>query len=111
MPFGLTNGPAMLIIFMHDIDSKWKALTQKLGLIINDNTNTKIIVDDILNLAKLLEMVLSYIECQLCICQAYQLSLSIGKSQFFPKRFKLVRIDICLDRYHLAMSNHQLLEH
>ena len=47
MQFGPTNGPATFINFIHDVDSQWKALAQQSGLIINDDTNTKIIVDDI----------------------------------------------------------------
>jgi hypothetical protein len=47
MPFGPTNSPATFINFIHDVDSQWKALAAKSGLVINDNTNTKIIVDNI----------------------------------------------------------------
>jgi hypothetical protein len=47
MPFGPTNGPATFIQFIDDIDSQWKALAEKSGLVIDNNTNTKIIVDDI----------------------------------------------------------------
>jgi hypothetical protein len=98
MPFGPTNGPATFISFIHEVNSQWKAITQQNGLIINDNTNTKIIVEDIFRWAKSLEMALFYIECQLCICQAYQLSLSLRKSHIFPKRFEFVGIDVCSNR-------------
>jgi hypothetical protein len=80
MPFRPTNGPATFINFIHDVDSQWKALAQQYGLIINDNTNTKIIVDDIFSWSELLEKALLYMECQLRVCQAYQLSLSLRKS-------------------------------
>ncbi len=80
MPFGPTNSPATFINFIHDVNSQWKALTQKSGMVIDDDTNTKIIVDDIFSWAKLLEAALLYIECQLCVCQSYQLSLSLRKS-------------------------------
>jgi hypothetical protein len=63
MPFGPTNGPATFINFIHDVDSQWKALAH--GLIINDDTNTKIIVDDIFSWSELLEKALLYMECQL----------------------------------------------
>jgi hypothetical protein len=111
MLFGLTNGPATFINFIHDINSQWKALTQKSGIVLDNNTNTKIIVDNIISWAKLLEAALLYIECQLCICQSYQLSLSLCKSHIFSKRFELVGIDVCLDRNCPAMLKHQLLEH
>jgi hypothetical protein len=90
MPFGPTNGPATFINFIHDVDSQWKALAQQSGLIINDNT--KIIVDDIFSWSELPEKALLYMECQLRICQAYQLSLSLKKSRIFSKRFEFVGI-------------------
>ncbi len=71
-PFGPTNRPATFISFIHDVVSQWKALAQLIGLIINDDTNTKIIVDDIFSWFDLLEKALLYMECQLRICQAYR---------------------------------------
>jgi hypothetical protein len=71
MPFGPTNGPVTFINFIHDINSLWKALAEKSGLIINNNTNTKIIVNDIFSWAKTIDNALLYIECQLCVCQSY----------------------------------------
>ena len=111
MPFGPTNGPATFINFIHDVDSQWKALAQQSGLIINDDTNTKIIVDDIFSWSESLEKALLYMECQLRICQAYRLSLSLKKSRIFSKRFEFVGIDVCPDGNRPAMSKHQLLVH
>jgi len=51
MPFGPTNGPATFINFIHDVDSIWKELAKSHGITIGDNTNTRIIVDDIVNWA------------------------------------------------------------
>jgi hypothetical protein len=89
MPFGPTNGLATFINFIHDVDSQWKALAQQSGLVINDNTNTKIIVDDIFSWSDLLEKALLYMECQLHVCQAYQLSLSLCKSWIFSSILSL----------------------
>ena len=69
----------------------------KSGLVIDDNTNTKIIVGDILSWTKSLEASSLYIECQLRVCLAYHLSLSLLKSHIFPKHFGFVGIDVCLD--------------
>jgi hypothetical protein len=85
MPFGPTNGPAMFINFIHNVDSQLKTLAQQSGLVIDDDTNMKIIVDNIFSWSDLLEKALLYMECQLCICQAYQLSLSLRKSRIFSK--------------------------
>jgi hypothetical protein len=51
MPFGPTNGPATFINFIHDIDSIWKKLAEEKGVLIDNDTNTKIIVDDIVSWA------------------------------------------------------------
>jgi hypothetical protein len=50
-------------------------------------------------------------ECQLWICLACCLLLSLLKSHIFPKHFEFVGIDGCSDGDCPAMSKHQLLEH
>ncbi len=110
MPFGPTNGPATFINFIHNIDSVWKELAQEHGVPIDDYTNMKIIIDDIVSWAKVLNFPLIYIECQLKICQAYQLSLNLHKSHIFPSRFEFVGIDVCPDGNHPAQSKHTLLK-
>ena len=85
MPFGPTNGPATFITFIHDLDCVWKEHACSNGIPIDDDTNTKIIVDDIISWARQLEYALAYMRCQLKVCQAYNLSLTLCKSHFFPK--------------------------
>jgi hypothetical protein len=111
MPFGPTNRPATFINFIHDVNSQWQSLAQSLSMVIDNDTNTKTIVDDIFSGAKLLDMALLYMECQLRVCQSYQLSLSLRKSHIFPKHFKFIGIDVCLDGNPPAMAKHQLLQH
>jgi hypothetical protein len=111
MPFGPTNRPATFINFIHDVNSQRKVLAQQSGLVIDDDTNTKIIVDDIFSWSDFLEKALLYMKCQLRVCQANQLSLSLCKSCIFSKRFEFVGIDVCPDGNCPAMSKHQLLEH
>jgi hypothetical protein len=48
-------------------------------------------------------------ECQLRVCQAYCLSLSLKKSFIFPKRFEFVGNDVCPKGNRPAQSKHQLL--
>jgi hypothetical protein len=50
MPFGPTNGPATFINFIYDINSVWQKLATERGVRIDDDTNTKIIVDDIVSM-------------------------------------------------------------
>jgi hypothetical protein len=73
MLFGPTNRPAAFFNFIHNVSSQWKSLAQSLGVVIDNDTNTNIIVDDIFSWAKLLDMALLYMECQLQVCQSYQL--------------------------------------
>ncbi len=84
MPFGHANGPVTFINFIYDLDSIWKELAKKYGLTINDDTNTCIIVDDIFSWAGSFKRSLTYMQCQLIMCCAYNLSLKLGKSHFFP---------------------------
>jgi hypothetical protein len=84
MPFGPTNGPATFINFIYDVNSQWKALATSYRVTINKETNTQIIVDDILSHGRDLDTSLKYMECQLCVCIAYHLSLNLKKSHIFP---------------------------
>jgi hypothetical protein len=110
MPFGPTNGPATFINFIHDLDSVWKEEAHLNGISIDDDTNTKIIVDDIVSWAQHLEYALVYMRCQLKVCQAYCLSLTLRKSHFFPKRFEFVGIEVCDDSNCPAQSKFMLLK-
>jgi hypothetical protein len=65
--------------------------------ILNKDTNTKIIVDDIVSYTKQIQGALTYMECQLIVCQAYRLSLNLRKSFIFPPRFEFVGVDVCGD--------------
>ncbi len=111
MPFGPTNGPATFINFIHDLDSVWKEHALSSGIPIDDDTNTKIIVDDIVSWSRLLEYALANMRCQLKVCQAYHLSLTLRESHFFPKRFEFigVGVDVCNDGNRPAQSKFMLL--
>ena len=109
MPFGPTNGPATFINFIHDVDSIWKELCKSHGIPIDDDTNTRIIVDDIVSWANSFKRSLVYMRCQLIVCRAYRLSINLGKSHFFPRRFEFVGIDVCTEGNRPAKSKHQLL--
>jgi hypothetical protein len=63
MPFGPVNGPSMFIVFIHDVDSSWKKLAKSYGILIDKDTNTNIIIDNILSSAKSLHIALVYMEC------------------------------------------------
>ena len=60
MPFGPTNGPATFITFTHDLDCVWKEHACFNGIQIDDDTHTKIIMDDIVSWARQIEYALAY---------------------------------------------------
>jgi hypothetical protein len=111
MPFGPVNGPSTFIFFIHDMDGTWKDVARSLGLVINEDMNTMIIVDDIVSWARQADQALAYMECQLRVCQSQNLSLSLAKSHIFPKRFEFVGVDVSLDGNRPAMWKHALLHH
>jgi hypothetical protein len=97
MPFGLVNGPSTFIAFIHDMNGTWQEIACSLGLNINKDMNTTIIVDDIVSWGKQVMAALLYMECQLCICQSQNLSLSLKKSHIIPKRFEFVGVNVSPD--------------
>jgi hypothetical protein len=84
MPFGPTNGPTTFVNFIYDVNTQWKALETSVGITVGDNTDTRIIVDDILSHGPTIETSICYMECQLKVCILYCLSLSLKKSFIFP---------------------------
>jgi hypothetical protein len=92
MPFGPTNRKATFIAMTHNLNSVWKEIVVLEGLTIGCCVNTTIIVGDILNWAKSFSQALKYIVCQLCICKAYCLTLSLKKSHFFQSAWSLLAL-------------------
>jgi hypothetical protein len=60
MPFGPTNGPATFISMIYDLDSQWKALATSVGITVGDDTDTRIIVDDIVSHGPTIDISLLY---------------------------------------------------
>ncbi|MFN3129889.1 reverse transcriptase domain-containing protein, partial [Roseibium sp.] len=110
MPFGPVNGPAIFIMFIHDMNSSWKDLAKSRGIPIGRNCNTRIIVDDILSWASTFDIALKYMRCQFMRCRNQRLSLSLTKSLFFNPRIEFVGQDLCADGNRPAQSKHKLLQ-
>ena len=81
-----------------------------MGITIDDVTNTRIIVNDIVSHGRTLPISMLYMECQLRVALAYRLSLSLTKSFIFPKRFEFMGNDVCPDGNRPVQSKHQLLQ-
>lgn len=110
MPFGIKNGPVSFIIMIHDLNHTWQSIAQSRGIVFNASTGTRIIVDDIFSWADSFETFIAYLRCQFEVCRAQNLSLSLKKSIFLPKRVTFVGHDVCDDGNRPAQSKHQLLE-
>jgi hypothetical protein len=95
---------------IYDVDSQWKALATSVGITMGDETDTRIIVDDIVSHGPTVDISLLYMECQLRVCRSYRLSLSLKKSFIFPHRFEFVGNDVSPDGNRPAQTKHQLLE-
>jgi hypothetical protein len=111
MPFGPTNGPATFINFIYDVNSQWKALVTSVGITVGNDTDTRIILDDIVSHGSTVDTSpLPYMECQLKVCRSYRLSLSLKKSFIVPHQFEFVDNDVSPDGNQPAQTKHQLLE-
>ncbi len=55
MPFSPTNGPAMFVNFIYDVDSQWKSLAQTEAIDIGNDTNTRMIIGKIVSHGKYLQ--------------------------------------------------------
>eukprot|EP00956_Cyclotella_meneghiniana_P020963 scaffold37640_cov83-Cyclotella_meneghiniana.AAC.2 len=109
MPFGPVNGPAIFIGFMHDMQSRWMEIAAAAGIDVSSDAGDRLIVDDILSFARTLPTAFAYLECQLQVCRAQNLSLSLKKCHFFPSRAEYTGIDIEAQGNRPAQSKHQLL--
>ena len=109
VPFGPVNGPQMFNTFIHPMDSTWEDLAQSVGLTIYDNTNTRIITNNILSWDRILSTSLLYMECQLRVFLSQNLLLSLKKTHIFLTRMEFVGIDVNQDGNHSVMYKHQLL--
>jgi hypothetical protein len=110
MPFGLGNGLPTFIAFIHNVDSTWKSLACQCSITIDKDANTNIIVDNILSYAKMLSIVLLYMDCQLWLAPQ-NFSLSLKKLHTFLKHYEFVGVGICPESNCPAMSKLQLLQH
>ena len=110
MPFGPVNGPVIFIIFIQDMNQRWQEVETSRGMTMDAATNEKIIIDDIFSLAPTLKLALKYLRCQLEVCRAQNISLSLKTSFFFPSRIKFVGHDVCDDGNRPAQSKDNLLK-
>ena len=80
------------------------------GVVINEDTNTNIIVDHLLNNAITEDAEFEYMLCQLKVTALRGLYFRLPVSSFFPKRVELVGIDIGIKHNMPAKIKHELLK-
>ena len=94
---------------MLDINQEWQLLAIRNGAYIDEDTNTKLIVDDTFNHAKGTDNAFICMESQLYVSARRRLSISLPKPSFFPDRVEFVSVDIGIDSNMPAKSKHELL--
>ena len=79
------------------------------GVTIDDDTNTKIIVDDCFNWAISEDQAILYMEAQFTVATLCRLYFSLPKSLFFPDRVEFVGIYIGIEFNMPVVSKFELL--
>lgn len=90
MLFRPVNGPTIFIMFAHDMDISWNELAKSNDIVIDERTNTKLIVDDILSWAITYGIALQYLQCKLISCCAQNILLNLKKCHFFQNAWNLL---------------------
>lgn len=67
IPFSPVNGPSIFMPTNFDLNSEWQAMARDLKVRINEDTNSKIIVDKFFTHAKTWDHAFAYMECQLIV--------------------------------------------
>jgi hypothetical protein len=93
MPFGPRNAPGFYTCLMHILSAEWRALF-KSRYPDAKHTGDRVIIDDILLYAVVVQELLAYLECVLEICQKYRLSLKLTKCDFLKERVEYVGHDL-----------------
>lgn len=110
MPFGPVNGPEMFIRMICDINREWQTLAAGRGVVFDEDTNTRIIVDDLFNHSKNKDTTFTYMSAQLEIAARRRLSFILSKSHLFMQRVKFVGLDIGTEYNMPAKSRRELLK-
>jgi hypothetical protein len=109
IPFGPNNDSVIFICVMFNINGEWQVMAIENGVVINEDTNTKIIVDDCFNWAITEDQAFLYMEAQFTMDARRRLSFSLHKSLFFPTRVEFVGIDIGIKSNMPAARKFELL--
>ena len=94
MPVGPVNGSPIFVCFMHDMNHNWQNLAIENGVDMNEDNNTKMIVDDVISHTGTEDNAFKYMERQFQVYKLHHISLSLPKSFCFPKRVEFVGVDM-----------------
>ena len=79
---------------MHDMNHDWQNLAIENGVDMNEDNNTKMIVDAVISHTGTEDNAFKYMECQLQVYKLHHISLSLPKSFCFPKCVEFVGVDM-----------------
>ena len=109
MPFGPVNGPVIFIRMMFNINGEWQVMAIDNSVTIDDNTNTKILVDNCFNWAISEDKGVLYMKAQFTVASLLRLSFSLPESLFFPDCVEIFGINIGIRLNMPAVSRFELL--
>ena len=130
MPFGPTNAPAFYTCMMHQLQKDWDKLffqrvrekasndttiniTDSNVISINNNKlviGSKVIIDDILAFANILEYLMLYVDCICVVFKKYRVSFQLKKCDFLKERVEYVGHDLLADGNCPAQSKFDLIQ-
>ena len=95
-------------MFIYDMDGTWKAMSIVNRTVINDDTNTRVIIDNIFRWSNGIDTTFCYLQCQLIMCRSQNLSLELKTCIFFPDHLEFFGKDVCCDGNRPTQSKMQI---
>ena len=108
MLFDPVNSLVIFINMIFNINGEWQVMAIDNGFMIDDDTNTNIIVDNFFNWAISEDQSILYIEAQFTVAALCRLSFSLPKSLFFPDCVEFIGINIAIKFNIPAVSKFEL---
>ena len=89
MPFVPINGPVILIVLIHDMESTWKEVSATRGIVIDAKNGTRLIVDDIYIWGRYFQGLIEHLKCQLDVCLYQNILLSLKNASYVQRESNL----------------------
>ena len=94
---------------IYDLREFWNQVSEEFGLKINNNTNTKVIFDNIIGNVKSYQDGLTLLRAIFIIACRHNLLSKLKKCKFFPENLEFVGHDLCYNDNRPAILKEDLL--